>query len=400
MKICGIVCEYNPFHTGHRAQLDAVRARLGADTAIVCCMSGNFVQRGEAAIAPKHLRAESALRAGADLVLQLPLPWALSSAEGFARAAVSLLAATGVVSHLAFGAEDASLARLGPLADAALEKSTIEATLYHLESGIPYARARERALHALLRGEAELLQKPNNILAVEYLKALRLLQSPITPLALPREGAGHDGEPGGGFASATWLRTRLRQGDWEAARPFLPAGSLALLQKAADAGGLMLSPERLDCALMPHLLRMRIEELSALPGASEGLEHRLYEAIRRGRDFESVWQAAKTKRYPAARLRRMLLCAYLGVTAADQARPLPYILVLGLSQTGRTLLRRMAEKSTLPVLTRPAQVKGLPGEAQALFEKEALADDLYRFALPGWRAERSGDSWRRQAVVL
>ena len=400
MKVCGIVCEYNPFHTGHRAQFGAVRAQLGTDTAIVCCMSGNFVQRGEAAVAPKHLRAESALRGGADLVIELPLPWALSSAEGFAQAAVSLLAATGLVTHLAFGAEDADLSRLGPLAGAALEKSTIEATLEHLESGIPYARARERALHALLRGEADLLQKPNNILAVEYLKALRRLQSPIEPLALPREGAGHDGEPGGGFASATWLRARLRQDDWDAARPYLPVDSFTLLQKAAESGGLMLSSARLDCALMPHLLRMSIDELSALPGASEGLEHRLYDAIRQGRDFESVWQVAKTKRYPAARLRRMLLCAYLGVTAADQARPVPYIRILGMSQTGRTLLRRMAEKSALPVITRPAQVKALPGDAQTLFAKEALADDLYRFALPCWRTECAGDSWRRQAVIL
>lgn len=400
MRICGIVCEYNPFHTGHRAQFDAIRARLGCDCAVVCCMSGNFVQRGEAALAPKHLRAESALRSGADLVLELPLPWALSSAEGFAHAAVSILGASGVVTDLAFGAEDAELSRLWPLADAALEKSTVDATLEHLESGIPYARARERALHAVLHGEADLLQRPNNILAIEYLKALRRLQSPIQPLALPRTGAGHDGEPAGGFASATWLRARLRAGEWEKARPYLPDSSFELLQQAAQQGGLLLSPERLECALLPVLLRMDIGELAALPGASEGLEHRLYDAIRRSRGFDELWQTAKTKRYPASRLRRMLLCAYLGVTAADQAQPVPYIRVLGISQAGRALLRDMAEKSALPVVTRPAQIKLLSAPARALFDREVLADDLYRFALPCWRQERVGDSWRRQAVIL
>lgn len=400
MNICGIVCEYNPFHTGHKAQIEAIRAHLGADTAIVCCMSGNFVQRGEAALAPKHIRAESALRSGADLVLELPLPWALSSAEGFARAAVSILTSSGVVTDLAFGAEDADLQRLQVLADTALEKSVVDATLDQLDSGIPYARARERALYARLRQEADLLRRPNNILAVEYLKALKQLNSSLLPLALAREGAGHDGAPAGGFASATWLRERLRASDWDSARPYLPDASVSLLQQALQKGELMLSAERLDCAIMPHLLRMSASQLAELPGASEGLEHRLFEAIRRGRDFESVWQAAKTKRYPASRLRRMLLCAYLGVTAAEQARPVPYIRVLGLSQTGRTLLRAMAENAALPVITRPAQVKALDADARALFELEALADDLYRFALPCWRQEQSGDTWRRQPIVL
>ena len=193
---------------------------------------------------------------------------------------------------------------------------------------------------------------------------------------------------------------RLRAGEWEKARPYLPDSSFALLQQAAQQGGLLLSPERLECALLPALLRMDIGELAALPGASEGLEHRLYDAIRRSRGFDELWQTAKTKRYPASRLRRMLLCAYLGVTAADQAQPVPYIRVLGMSQAGRALLRDMAEKSALPVVTRPAQIKLLSAPARALFDREVLADDLYRFALPCWRQERAGDSWRRQAVIL
>lgn len=400
MKTCGIVCEYNPFHIGHQAQIDAVRAQLGPDTAIVCCMSGNFVQRGEPALAPRHLRAECALRGGADLVLELPLPWSLSSAEGFARAAVGILSASGVVTHLAFGAENPDLDLLWALADAALEKSTIDATLEHLETGIPYARARERALYALLRRDAELLRRPNNTLALEYLKALRVLHSDLEPIALPRKGAAHDGGPADGFASATWLRCRLRAGDWDGARPYLPDTSFALLAAAAKDGRLLLSPERFECALLSRLLRMDVADLAALPGASEGLEHRLYAAVRQGRSFDAVWQAAKTKRYPASRLRRMLLCAFLGVTAEYQSKNVPYIRVLGLSQAGRVLLRGMAEASALPVVTRPAGVKRLSPDARALFDLEVLADDLYRLCLPCWQDEQAGDAWRRQPVVL
>lgn len=400
MKVCGVVCEYNPFHTGHRAQFEAIRGLLGSDTAIVCCMTGNFVQRGEPALAPRQLRAESAVRAGADLVIELPLPWSLSSAEGFAMGAVSLLARSGVVTHLAFGAEDADIALLQRIADIALEKRTVEETLMHLESGIPYARARERALHARLREQAALLQKPNNILAVEYLKALRRLDCRAEPIALARQGAGHDQAPSGGCASASWLRERLRADDWDAAAPYLMPDSLRLLSQAAQQGGLMLSFERLDCAMLPCLLRMNIEDWASLPGASEGLEHRLYDAVRRGRTFEQIWQCAKTRRYPASRLRRMLLCAYLGVTAAHQRAEPPYLRVLALSQTGRCLLRSMAQHAALPVITRPGQIKSLPEPARTLFDLEAAADDLYRLALPRWREEHTGSLWRSQAIVV
>ena len=400
MKTCGIICEYNPFHRGHAHQLAQIRALLGEDAAIVCCMSGNFVQRGEAAVAPKHLRAEAALRGGADLVVELPLPYALCSAEGFARAGVGLLLATGVVTDIAFGAEDADLPRLTALAGAALEKQTIERTLEHLQSGIPYARARERALHQQLREESELLRRPNNILAVEYLKALLSLGGGVQAHALPREGAGHDGGPQGGFASASWLRQALRAGDWEDARPYLTDEGFALLQSAREEGRLLLDAGRLENAMLSHLLRLTPGDLAALPGASEGLEHRLYAAIRRGRSVEGIWQEAKTKRYAASRLRRMLLCAFLGVTAEDQAAPLPYLRVLGFSAAGRGLLRDMAEAAALPVVIRPGQVHGLDPQAQSLFDKEMLADDLYSLALPNWQSTRPGDGWRQGAVMV
>ncbi len=400
MKVCGIICEYNPFHRGHAHQIAQIRALLGEDAAIVCCMSGNFVQRGEAAVAPKHIRAEAALLGGADLVLELPLPYALSSAEGFARAGVGLLLAAGVVTDIAFGAEDADLPRLTALAQAALEKSTIERTLEHLQSGIPYARARERALHQKLREESELLRRPNNILAVEYLKALIAADGKAEAHAFARGGAGHDGGPHGDFASAGWLRQTLRAGGWEAARPYLTPESFDLLQRAREEGRLLLDLGRLENAVLSHLLRLTPEDLAALPGASEGLEHRLYAAIRRSRSVDGIWQEAKTKRYAASRLRRMLMCAFLGVTAEEQAAQPPYLRVLGFSDAGRGLLRRMAEEAALPVVVRPGQVHGLGPQAQALFDKEMLADDLYALALPSWRDTRPGDGWRRGAVMV
>ena len=175
MKNCGVVAEYNPFHRGHAFQFRQIRRLLGSDTAIVCCMSGDYVQRGEPAVMSKWARAESAVRCGADLVVELPSPWALQSAEGFARASVGLLAALGCATDLAFGAECPNVDRLQRLAALLLEHETAAATLLELRQGIPYAAARERALYKQVQQEAALLRQPNNILAVEYCKALQTL---------------------------------------------------------------------------------------------------------------------------------------------------------------------------------------------------------------------------------
>ena len=208
-NVIGIVAEYNPFHNGHARLIEQTRARLGADCPVVCVMSGDFVQRGSPAVYAKFARAEAAARCGADLVLELPLPWALSSAEGFARGAVGLLGSLGVVTHLGFGSECGELEPLQRVAEALLDPLLGEDLRAELQAGIPFAAARQQAVARRVGALAELLQAPNNILAVEYLKAIFDQRLDLHPLTILRTGAQHDRPAEGNVRSASELRTRI-----------------------------------------------------------------------------------------------------------------------------------------------------------------------------------------------
>lgn len=398
MRICGIVSEYNPLHSGHIYHLHEVRRQLGADCAIVCCLSGDFVQRGEGALLPKHLRARAAVCSGADLVVELPVPYALSSAEGFAQNGVRILHGLGVLTHLSFGAEDADPDWLRETASILLEHDTVAETLAQLQTGISYAAARERALFARMQQRAALVQKPNNILAVEYCKAVQRQSIDVTILPIARKGAAHDGTETQEHASASRLRSLIRAGDFHDALPYLPAPCADILTHALREGLVLGSMERLENAMLAQLIRLSPEELSRLPDASEGLEHRLYHAIHAERTLEGICTQAKTKRYALSRIRRMLLCAYLGITAQDAAIPAPYIRVLAMNEKGQAVLRLARKQATLPILTKPAHSDRLPPDAQRIFALEALACDLYHLALPGWQQLTPGADWRQDAV--
>ncbi|MEG1594681.1 MAG: nucleotidyltransferase family protein, partial [Oscillibacter sp.] len=193
MQIAGIIAEYNPLHGGHVRLMEQLRAQLGQETAILCVMSGNFVQRGDFALLRKHVRAEAAVKSGADLVLELPLPWAVSSAERFADGGVQTLIETGLVTHLAFGSECGDAAALRRLAAGLLGESFPALLRRELDRGVSFAAARQAAVAQLPQSaDAKLLETPNNILGVEYCKSLLRRGSSIQPLALPREGAAHD----------------------------------------------------------------------------------------------------------------------------------------------------------------------------------------------------------------
>ena len=219
-NVIGIVAEYNPFHNGHARLIEQTRARLGADCPVVCVMSGDFVQRGSPAVYAKFARAEAAARCGADLVLELPLPWALSSAEGFARGAVGLLGSLGVVTHLSFGSECGELEPLQRVAEALLDPLLGEDLRAELQAGIPFAAARQQAVARRVGALAELLQAPNNILAVEYLKAIFDQRLDLHPLTILRTGAQHDRPAEGNVRAASELRTRIGAGEDVSA--FLP----------------------------------------------------------------------------------------------------------------------------------------------------------------------------------
>lgn len=392
MNICGIIAEYDPFHTGHARQIQAARELLGSDCAIVCVMSGNWTQRGAPAIIGKHRRAQLALMGGADLVLELPLPYAISSAEWFARGGVSVLDATGIVTHLCFGSECGDIGLLRRAADCLDSEAYRQALRGETAKGLSFPAARQNAAAQLIGSGADCLSAPNNNLGVEYLRALAWRKSTIEPVTILRQGAGHGEDARGGYASATYLRTLLRNGRMDEAAPYLIDREAELLYSSQLAD--FSNAER---AVLYRLRQMSVDELAALPDCGEGLSNRLYRAIRESASVEEILTAAKSKRYTHARLRRILLWAYLGMTLHDRPDAPPYLRVLGMNGTGRELLRAMQEKASLPVLTKPAHVRQLPAGAQRLFELEARAADLYSLCLP--QPEPCGQEWTQSPVI-
>lgn len=393
MNTCGIIAEYDPFHTGHAYQIKAARETLGEDCAVVCVMSGNWTQRGAPAIADKFLRARLALMGGADLVLELPLPYAVSSAEWFARGGIATLHATGVVTHLCFGSEAGDLTNLAKTANCLDSEQYTAALRDFLERGVSFPTARQQAVTQLIGSAADCLSLPNNNLGVEYLRALKWRGSDIVPLTVRRAGAGHGESPRDGFASATYLRQLLRESRWKDADPHLISCEADLLHSAHLA-----DIQHAERALLSRLRRMSAEDFAALPDCGEGLSNRLYRAVRQGTSREEILELAKTKRYPHARLRRVLLWACLGLTVADRPELPAYLRVLGMNQTGRSLLRSMSERAELPILTKPAHVKDLSEQAQHLFDLESRATDLYGFCLS--QLPPCDTEWTSGPVVL
>lgn len=397
MAVAGVIAEYNPFHRGHAWQLEEIRRRLGADTAVVACMSGNFVQRGDFAIVRKHARAEMALAGGADLILDLPTPWSAAAAERFAQGGVALLEATGVVTHLAFGCECGDLEPLRQVAQC-LDSPAYHAGLRrHMAEGGPFAAARQAAVRTLAGEAAECLSCPNNALAVEYLRALRARSSALEPLALPRVGAGHDSATESNLPSASAIREKLLAGGgW---RELLPEASAAAVEKEIAAGRAPVCLNNCQRAVLSQLRRMAEGEFRRYDGGNEGLYHRFYAAVHSSSTVEELLSAAKTKRYPMARLRRILLHSYLGVPEAAPGETPPYIRVLGATERGRALLRRMRETASLPVLVKNAQVRRLGAATQESFAQEARCTDLYVLAYPELREAAPGSEYASGPVL-
>ena len=397
MRTAGIICEYNPFHRGHAWQIDALRAQLGADTAVVCAMSGNFVQRGDFAILRAHARAEAAVCGGADLVLELPLPWAISSAEGFAAGGVGVLAATGAVDTLVFGSECGDTETLRAVA-AALESDAFVMLLrQRLAEGTSFAAAREAAARVLLGDRAAVLAQPNDILGVEYCKAIARQNAVMEPLALARKSVGHDGGAVEGFASASHIRRLLTNGG--NAAEFLTPESADIYARECAAGRAPVTMANAERAILSRLRALTEADFAACDSGGEGLYHRFYDAVQHETSIEDILAAAKSKRYAHARLRRLLLSAFLGLTAELPAR-IPYLRVLACNARGREVLKKMKTTAAAPILTKSAQVRRLDAGAQRLFALTARAEEQYTLAYPSLAAAKPGSAWTTTPVIL
>ena len=330
MSVSGIICEYNPIHRGHQKQIDFLRNR---GDQVVCLMSGNFVQRGHPAIYEKTARARAAVACGADLVLELPIPYALSSAEGFAAGGVQIL--SKLCDNLCFGAENADASPLMDTARKLLSPEFSQNLRQHLDKGLSFPAARAAAL-AEMGANTALVETPNNILAVEYCKAIAAQGSPLQPLPIQRDGSYHDLQADFENPSATALRLLIQNEEsWEG---YLSRAAYEVLSPAAihtlQAG---------EKAILSRLRTMSDAEFEALPYGSEGLWRKLMHACREKTDLEGIIAATKSKRYTRTRIDRMILCAFLGLTAQDLAVPVPYCRVLAFNNTGRQILSRERE---------------------------------------------------------
>lgn len=338
MKITGIICEYNPLHLGHKKQLEQIRRIQGQDSGIVCLMSGNFVQRGAPAIVDKSLRAKAAILSGADLVLELPTTISLSSAEGFAAGGVSIL--SSFCDSLCFGAEDADKETLLNTAKALLEPSFSEALRLELDKGLSFPAARQAALNAL-GFDGELVSKPNNILAVEYCKAILRQNFSMEPLPITRCGSYHDTLPDPENPSSTALRQLLQDGKrWQS---YVPIEAVGCFEDA-----MLHTTEAAERAILYRLRSMTDQEFEALPYGSEGLWRKLMHSARKEATLEDILTSVKSKRYTRTRLDRMVMCAFLGISLQDLMEKPPYVRVLAFNDRGREILKLARQTGEFP----------------------------------------------------
>ncbi len=395
-----VICEYDPFHNGHRFHLDKTKELFGAHT-IVAIMSGDFTQRGGCALFSKQTRARAALMGGADLVVELPLPYCISSAERFAMGGVSIADALGCVDMLSFGCECGNVGAITDIARLINSSKYTDSLGTDIPRNQSFAAARSQYIEQLHPGSAQILGSPNNTLAVEYCKALLRLSSDIRPVAVRREAVEHNGAaPSGDIASASYIRSLFDEGTpaldaLNAAADYIPPPVYDVLRSAAAAGEGAMLLSRLDRAILLKLRSMTREQLRELPDVSEGLEHRIYDCAGRAASVVQLCDMIKSKRYTHSRIRRIVMYAFLGVTADMVDAPVPYIRVLGMNSRGRELLR--IARPSLPIITRHADLKRLDEAAMRVFRLGEYAADVLSLCAPAV-LERGRDA--TQGIVI
>lgn len=397
MDVLGVVCEYNPFHSGHAYHLQKSREIIGNDVPVVCVMSGDYVQRGEPAMFSKFARAEAACRCGADLVVELPLPWSISSAEGFARGAVGLLSKLGAT-HISFGSE---IGETEPLISIAKELSSpafMEAVRGELaeNASASFAAARQAALEKRIGAPSELIRTPNNILAVEYIKAICEQKRNITPITVKRTGSGHDRSGDTSIKSASELRAMLLNGT--DIKEYIPSAASEVYEREIACGRGPLSMTDYETALLARLRMLPSEAFEHLPDGADGIGRRLYAAVQEEASVADILAATKNKRYALARIRRMCMCAALGIREEMNAGIPPYARVLAANERGCELIK--AAKGNIPIVTKPASVRALSAECTELFAVGASAHDFFVLGYSTTEGRKGGSDWRTGPKIV
>lgn len=352
-RVLGIIAEYNPFHNGHMYHLQKAKEQSGAQYCI-CVMSGNFVQRGNTSIVNKWKKAEMALLNGVDLVIELPTIYSVASAEGFSLGAIKLLNNLKIVDAISFGTETSDFAALNNISSIVNEEPMKYKSILNseLKKGLSFPKARENALMLYLNDNKRydnILNTPNNILAIEYLKALKKIKSTIQPIPVKREKVYYnDNVIVDEFASATAIRKLLKNEDFSEIRKVVPKSTYQILKKETELGNVVLDLSRYEKEIIYNLRRMTVSEIAELPDVNEGLEHSLKNAANYSNDITNLINIVKTKRYTVTRIQRILICALLGITKRDVGmakKAEPYIRVLGFNEKGKELISRINKQN-------------------------------------------------------
>lgn len=377
MKLAGVIAEYNPFHNGHAYHLAATRAHGATHIAVI--MSGSFVQRGEPACACKFARARAAVACGADLVAELPVPYALASARRFAEAGVFLLSQLGV-DLLSFGSE-APASLLCTAAQHAFAAENSPLLRRFLAEGMSYPRARAQAVSALFNpAEATVLSGPNNLLAVEYLRAAKIYLPQTELLAVPRLHVSHDSaDTVGNIASASRLRMLWEAEGLPALRRYLPQPSWALLEEECAQERAPVRAAYLERLVLSALRDLTPAEFRCLPDVAEGLEHRLFRAAQEAGSLAEFYEDVKSKRFTLSRIRRIAWCAFLHVSRVEQLHPPAYLRILALNRRGAEILARAKRYASLPIGSNFADLYRLHPEGIRL---DVHATDLHALGMP------------------
>lgn len=382
MQVTAVIAEYNPFHNGHKYHIEQTWKKTD-NSFIMAIMSGNFVQRGEPALLDKRERARIALMNGADLVVELPVQWATASAERFARGAVYIAHQAGIVNNLSFGCEDDDIVILQQIARLLNDKVySREIKNYYDEHMCSYPEARAAVVSEILGKDcSRIMMQPNNILAIEYLKALISFRSDIKPVGIERNSTGHDSSHiNGNITSAMNIRNLVKTNkDYG---KFVPENSIKVFQENIEKGTFPSLYSNLETAVLAHLRKMQPSDFIGTPDVAEGIEHRIVDAVKTSVSLNEIFDKVKTKRYTHARIRRIILSSFLGITAEDVISLPPYIRVLGLNDNGRMMLKEMKNKYFVPVIMKYGDVKYLDNDAKRIFALESTATDIYNLSLP------------------
>lgn len=373
-----MIAEFNPFHNGHKLLIDTIKS--DPDTAVVAVMSGNFVQRGEPAIISKFARAKSAILSGVDLVLELPLPYSISTAMYFANGGVDILNSLGVVDTLCFGSEIGSAEVLKATAKL-LNHPDLHAVLKEeLTNGITFASARQNALEKISPSfNSSILSNPNDTLAIEYIMAAERLGMQVDLNVIKRSGAAHDSAiKSNTICSASELRKTPSLLDLK--KPYMPKESFEIFAEEVLAKHYS-SIYLLDRAIVAHLRTQTPEKMRMAPDISEGLENRIITVANNFSTMDEILSAVKSKRYTHARLRRIFLASYLGVTSDLQKSPIPYIRVLGMNEVGAKVLSLASKRTKVPLIASLKEAEKIGSTAATFARLEVKAGDIFSLAL-------------------